>query len=738
MINRIAWLTVHRRRLVLAVSVAVLLGFLALALGAFSVLKTGGFDDPRSDSSRARTLVDRNFGGETNLVLLVTPTSSQTSVDDPAVAADATRVAQAVAARPDVTGVASYWTTHAPTLRSTDGRAGLITAHVQGDDDDASATTTRLIGQTATSNDTITVRAGGALGVDHDVTKQVAKDLGLAEGIAIPVTLVLLILAFGSLVAALLPLAIGLVAIAGTFAELNVLGHLTDVSTYAVNLTTALGLGLGIDYALLIVNRFREELASHGDVDAAVRRTLQTAGRTVVFSSGTVAVALAAMVIFPVYFLRSFAYAGIGVVLIAMATSLITLPALLGALGHRVNAGRIRRGRPVRAASEESSFWRRATTVVMRRPLLIGLPVVAVLLLVSSPFLHISFGTPDDRVLPASLPSRQVGDELRAGFAGNATSAVYAVVSGPTTPDELRSYAASVSRLPGVSSVQDGEGTWHAGLVTAAPSDRFANGDLHYLIAAGPVDSASPQAQRLVQDARGLPAPGSSAVFVGGSPAQLVDAKTAIGSRLPYAITWIALTTLVLLFLFTGSVLLPVKALALNALTMGAVFGVIVWVFQDGHFSSLLRFTPGPINTSMPVLLFCIAFGLSMDYEVFLLSRIKELRDHGASNAEAVVGGLARTGRIITTAAALLAVTFFAFVTSKVSFLQLFGLGTGLAIVIDATVIRGVLVPAVMAVAREATWWAPRPLRRLHERFGLAEAPPEPVREALTAAQTAS
>ncbi len=729
MINRLAYLTVHHRRLVLAVSVGVLLGFLALAVGTFSVLKTGGFDDPKSDSTQAKNLLDQNFAGQTNLVFLVSPTNPGRSVDDPAVAAAATAVTQTVTAHPDVTGVNSYWTSHAPALRSADGTGGLITAHVAGDEDASARTAKSLIDEVATDNGTIRVRAGGPLGVGTDVTNQVAKDLALAESIAIPVTLVLLILAFGSLVAALLPLTIGLVAIAGTFAELNVLGHLTNVSTYAVNLTTALGLGLGIDYSLLIVNRFREELARHGDTEAAVARTLQTAGRTVVFSSATVAVALAAMVIFPLYFLRSFAYAGIGVVIIAMITSLVTLPALLAVLGHRVNAGRIWRGRPLRPASEESPFWRRTAVTVMRRPLLIGLPVVAALLLIATPFLHIRFATPDDRVLPTSLESRQVGDDLRTNFQGNAAALLYAVVRGPATPDQVAQYAAGVSRLPGVTSVQGAAGSWRSGAPTPAPSNRFVSGDVQYLIVAGPPDGSSSAAQTLVHDVRNIPPPGTSRVYLGGSPAQLVDSKSAIGSRLPYAILWIALTTLVLLFLFTGSVLLPVKALVLNALTMGAVFGVIVWVFQQGHLSSVFGFTPGPINTSMPVLLFCIAFGLSMDYEVFLLSRIKELRDHGASNDEAVAAGLARTGRIITTAAALLSVTFFAFLTSKVSFLQLFGLGTGLAIVIDATIIRGVLVPAVMTAARDATWWAPVPLRRIYQRFGLSEAPAEPERQ---------
>ena len=363
---------------------------------------------------------------------------------------------------------------------------------------------------------------------------------------------------------------IGLVAIAGTFAELNVLGHLTNVSTYAVNLTTALGLGLGIDYSLLIVNRFREELARHGDTEAAVARTLQTAGRTVVFSSATVAVALAAMVIFPLYFLRSFAYAGIGVVIIAMITSLVTLPALLAVLGHRVNAGRIWRGRPLRPASEESPFWRRTAVTVMRRPLLIGLPVVAALLLIATPFLHIRFATPDDRVLPTSLESRQVGDDLRTNFQGNAAALLYAVVRGPATPDQVAQYAATVSRLPGVTSVQGAAGSWRSGAAHPGPVESVRQ-------RRRAVPDRRRAARRLVGRRSGhwSTTSGTSRrqerarVYLGGSPAQLVDSKSAIGSRLPYAILWIALTTFVLLFLFTGSVLLPVKALVLNALTHG-------------------------------------------------------------------------------------------------------------------------------------------------------------------------
>ena len=707
MFTRLADLVLHRRRLVLIVSAVLLAVMAILAVGAFSVLKSAGFDDPSSDSSRAQALLDHDFGGQTNLILLVTPRDGAT-LDSPAVSQAADAVAAELTARQDVTAVQSYWSGHSTALRSTDATSALIAMHVRGDADTSATSASAIIDRFARTTGAIEIRAGGALGVNNDVTAQVGKDLGIAEAIAVPITLLLLVLAFGSIVAALLPLAIGLFAVAGTFAELSVLGHLTDVSIYAVNLTTALGLGLAIDYSLLMVNRFREELRSGADVDTALRTTLRTAGRTIVFSSATVAVALAAMLIFPLYFLRSFAYAGIGVVLIAMAAALITLPALLAGLGTKVATGR----RSKVAAAGESAAWRKVATAVMRHPVAVAVPVIGVLLVLGSPFLHIQFGTPDDRVLHTSSQSRQVGDVLRSDYDGSAAATVYAVIEGTPTDAEVARYAETVSSLPGVTAVHDA---------------KTQQGDgVRYLTVTGPVDSSSEASQSLIGDIRAVTAPSGSTVLIGGFAASLVDGKDAIGTYLPYALIWIALTTFVLLFLFTGSVILPLKALVMNALSLSAVFGAIVWIFQDGHLSGLLGFTATPINTSMPVLLFCIAFGLSMDYEVFLLSRIKELHDEGVDTTEAVAAGLARTGRIVTTAAALLSVTFFAFGAGQTSFIQLFGIGTGIAIVLDATVIRGLLVPAFMRLAGDWNWWAPAPLRRLHNRIGLSESGTRP------------
>ena len=710
----------------------------ALGVGAFGKLQNGGFDDPASPSSRAAQLLDSRFGGSADLVLLVRPTVGG-SIDTPAATTAGRRLTSRLHAEPGLTHVSSYWDATAGTaagaaagtasaLRSDDGTAGLIVAHVDGTEQQASTATKTLVARYGGDHDGLTVLAGGHLGVNRDVSTQVTKDLALAEGIAVPVTLLLLVLAFGSLVAALLPLAIGVIAIFGTFAELDVLGSITSVSVFAINLTTALGLGLGIDYALLLVSRFREELAAGRDTPEALVATVRTAGRTILFSAATVATALAALLLFPPFFLRSFAYAGIGVVIIAALAALLVVPALLAVLGPRVNAGRIPWPRTTPGAA--SPRWGRLAAAVMRRPALWALPVLAVLLLGASPLLGVGFGTPDQRVLPTSAPSRQVADALAAHFPGNDTTALQVVTDGPVDAADLGTYARTLSRLPGVGDVVSSVGVFHHG----APADTaamptaalagYGTATAQRLSLSTTYQAHSSSAQELVHAVRAVPAPVAGVrSYVGGDAAVLVDAKQTIGSRLPYAIGLVAATTFLLLFLFTGSVVQPLRALLLNGISLTAALGAMVWIFQDGHLSGLLGFTAQPMDTSMTVLMFCVAFGLSMDYEVFVTSRIKEMHDAGATPGAAVTEGLSRTGRIVSTAAGLLAVSFFAFGTSSISFLQMFGLGTGLAILLDAVLVRGILVPASLRLLGGAAWYAPGPLRRLHGRIGLAEAP---------------
>ncbi|MBN3929788.1 MMPL family transporter [Streptomyces verrucosisporus] len=734
MLSWIADLVLRRPRTVLVATLVSVLAMAAVGIGAFGKLQSGGFDDPDAPSSRATALIDEKFGGESNLVLLVRAEDGG-RLDSPAAERAGREITDGLKDEPGVSGVISYWDTGGSALTSRDGDQALILAHIEGDDTERTDLAGELSEEWSGDRGAVTVRTGGQAAVASDITSQISKDLAIAEAIAVPITLILLVMAFGSVVAALLPLAIGLIAVMGTFAELYVLGSITDVSIFSVNLTTALGLGLGIDYGLLLVSRFRERLTEGDDVPDALRTTVATAGRTIAFSAATVVAALAALLLFPPFFLRTFAYAGIGVVAIAAAGALVVVPALLAVLGHRVNSGRLPWADSVRRP--DAPVWGRLASVVMRRPALTALPVLAVLLLAASPLLGASFGNPDERVLPGDAPSRQVATAIDEDFGRDNTSAVQIVTTGPVDTAGLDAYATALSRLDGVTGVQASSGTYQDG--EAAPPGplgaALGRDDAQRLTVAIEPESGSGAAEDLVHDIRAVPAPGGVEALVGGPDARLVDTKATIGDRLPVAIAWVALTTFALLFLFTGSVVQPLRALVLNTISLTAAIGAMVWIFQEGNLSSVLGFTPMPMNTSMTVLLFCIVFGLSMDYEVFVTSRIKELHDAGEDTETAVTRGLSRTGRIVTMAAGLLAVSLFAFTTSEISFIQMFGLGSGLAILIDAVAVRGVLVPAAMRLLGRGAWYAPKALRRLHGRVGLSEtaAPPktpaEPPRE---------
>ena len=617
-----------------------------------------------------------------------------------------------------MSNVVSYWQTRNPGLRSNNGKYALILGSTKSDRDLSSSELASL----RSHSRQVDVTVGGSAAIGNDILKQVGKSLRSAEVIAVPIILALLVFAFGSVVAALLPLAIGVIAILGTFAELDVLGSVTNVAIYAINLTTALGLALAIDYGLLMVSRFREELGRGQEPAQAVVRSVQTAGRTIVFSGATVMAALAVLLIFPLYFLRSFAYAGIGVVLISMAAAVVVLPALLAVLGRRVNSGRLPWARD-REPSTAAPFWGRLAGQVMRRPALLAIPVLAVLMLLALPLRHAQLGTPDDRVLPATTQSRAVGDVLREDFTGNSATALNIVTDGPLDRTALTAYATRLSGLAGVARVEASVATFvHGKAVPNSADPTLARPTAQRLSVVSAADPRSNASKDLVRTVRGLPGPDGVRVYVGGQTAELIDTTHAIGTRLPWAGLLIVLTTFLVLFLFTGSVVQPIRALVFSAVTLAATGGLLVWIFQEGHLSGPLHFTALPLDTSMLVLLFCIAFGLSMDYEVIVLSRIKELHDQGRDNRTAVTDGLAHSGRIVTTAAALIAVTFFANATATVSFLQLFGIGAGFAVLIDATLVRAVLGPACQRMLGRAAWYAPAPLRRLQTRIGLAEA----------------
>jgi RND superfamily putative drug exporter len=693
----------------LSLLVALVLTALAVLAGSGVAdrLGSGGWEDPAAESTYATKALEREFpASQPNFLLLVG--SGRSSVDDPAVAAEARRITTRLAGEQGVVGVGSYWQSGSPALRAKDGHEALIAARITGDEKEMGRTLDRIAPHYRGAHGPVEVKVGGIVAVRHEMQTIIQEDLTRAEMIALPVTLVLLVMVFGSAVAALLPLGIGIVAILGTNAVLRGLTGFTDVSVFALNLTTALGLGLAIDYALFIVRRFREELSAGAEPSAAVGTTLRTAGRTVLFSALTVAVSLAAMLLFPQYFLRSFAYAGIAVVLLAAAAALILLPAALVLLGHRVNSLDLRRvfrrGSRPRPAGEEGTAWARAATLVMRRAPFFALATAAVLVLLGLPFLGVKFGTADDRQLPSSAESHVVQQHIRDGFPGSPGGGLEVLAEGRATPAQYAAYKERIAGLPEVLRV-DGP---------------LVKGDSAYFTVLPKGEAVDDPAQRLVGDLREAKAPFDTKVT--GTAAVLVDSKHAIAERLPWAAAFIAIVTLLLVFLLTGSVLIPVQAVLLNALSLTAMFGAVVWVFQDGHLSGLLGFTsPGSIETTLPVLMFCVAFGLSMDYGVFLLSRIKEEYDRTGDHNEAVRHGLQRTGGLITAAAVILAVVMVAIGTSRVTNTKMLGLGIALAVLMDAMIVRSLLVPAVMRLTGRATWWAPAPLRRLHERFGLSE-----------------
>ncbi|MGW0815853.1 MMPL family transporter [Streptomyces viridiviolaceus] len=691
--------------------------FVALAVvagrGVGDRMSGGGWQDPKSESMYADDALQRHFpGAKPNLLLLVT-SDRPGGVDDAAVAAEGKRLTERLAGEQSVTGVSSYWTDKTPSLRSKDGSEALIAARLTGDETAQKKAYDALAPTYRGKHGLAEVRLGGQVAVYDDLQTTIQEDLLRAELIALPVTLLLLIVVFGSAVAALLPLAVGIVAILGTNALLQGITEFADVSVFAQNLTTALGLGLAIDYALFIVRRYREELAGGQAPQSAVAVTLRTAGRTVLFSALTVAVSLSAMLLFPQYFLRSFAYAGIAVVLLAAAAALVVLPAALVLLGHRVNSldarRLLRRRRAARpgagAGASAGAGWAALARRVMRRAPVFALATTAGLVLLGLPFLRVEFGLADDRQLPSSTQSHVVAEHIRSGFPSAPGGTVEVLAEGSPSRAELAAYQQTLADLPGVARV-DGPVPGEGG---RAYYSVVSNGE--------PADAAS---QQLVRDIRAQHPPFKTSVA--GAAADLVDSKDSIGAVLPWAGLMIVGVTLVLLFLLTGSVLIPFLAVVLNALSLTAMFGAIVWVFQDGNLSGLLGFTPtGDIETTLPVLMFCAAFGLSMDYGVFLLSRIKEEYDRTRDHEGSLVFGLRRTGGLITAAALILSVVMVAIGTSRVTNTKMLGLGLALAVLMDAMVVRGLLVPAVLRLTGRATWWAPGPLRRLHVRIGLSE-----------------
>ncbi|ULN46315.1 MMPL family transporter [Mycolicibacterium goodii] len=745
MLHRIAITAIAapRRILVLAALVMIAAGIFGVPVA--NKLSAGGFQDPTAESAQAtQLLADKFHRGDMQLVIAVTADTPGGRANGERAREVGTDIVAKLKASPYVTEVTSAWTappSAAPALVSTDGRTGLIIAGLNGGENGAQQHAEELTDRLVRNYDGVQVRAGGEAMIYLQINGQSEKDLLMMESIAIPLSFVVLVWVFGGLLAAALPLAVGGFAILGSLAVLRLFTMVTDVSIFALNLTVAMGLALAIDYTLLIISRYRDELAEGADRETALIRTMMTAGRTVLFSAMTVALSMVAMVLFPMYFLKSFAYAGIAVVALAAAAAIVITPAAIVLLGDRLDAYDVRRfirrvlGRPEPEPKPvEQSFWYRTTKAAMRRAVPIGVGIIALLLLLGAPFTGIKWGFPDDRVLPQSASARQIGDEMRTGFAVDSATSVTVVLPDATTvsPADIDRYAAQLSQVAEVSSVSAPGGTYVQGRHVGPPSAATGIADGSAFLTVGsdaPLFSDASEAQL---DALHAVAAPTDVQFTGVAQVNR-DSSHAITSRLPMVLAIIAAITFILLFLLTGSVVLPLKALVLNVLSLSAAFGALVWIFQDGHLGALGTTPTGTLVANLPVLLFCIAFGLSMDYEVFLVSRIREfwlLSDQTrAANEESVALGLARTGRVITAAALLMSISFAALIAAQVAFMRMFGLGLTLAVLVDATLVRILLVPAFMRVMGKWNWWAPAPLARLHDRIGLSESgvPPDPA-----------
>jgi uncharacterized membrane protein YdfJ with MMPL/SSD domain len=686
----LARLVDRRARRVLAVAAVLFLVAGYLGAGVADHLDPYGADDPETESVIADERLEAAGYRGTGVVVLID------GVDVPRIR----ELSRQLRADPDVQSVASFASTDSPDFVSRDGDSTYIAVALRPTEDEAVQDAADRIEQSLA--DEPGVEVGGPAVAVGQVNEQVEQDLRTAELYAFPLLFVLSLLFFRSLVAALLPLLIGALAIVGTFLLLRAASELTSVSIFALNLVTGLGLGLAIDYSLFIVSRYREEMARSGPGFEAMRRTLATAGRSVLYSSLTVAGAVASLAVFPQRFLYSMGIGGFFVALIAAAIALVVLPAVLILLGPRVNAltpSFLARRAERDARPRDEGFWYRLSRLVMRFPGRIAITTAALLIALGLPFLGISFTWVDAQVLPKSASARQVDDVLRSEFPPYRDTPVTLAVRGEPEP-----VAAAAAELPGAAAV--------------APPQRLEgdNYAISVISRAPPLDERS---QDLVRDLRALPGD----ALVTGTTAGFIDLQDSLVDHLPLVLAIVVAVTVLVLFAMTGSVILPIKQVVMNALGLSAVFGILVLVFQDGRFEGLLGYTSqGGLESTQPLLLFAVVFGLSTDYGVFLLSRIKEARDAGHSDSEAVAVGLERTGRIVTAAALLFCIAIGAFVTSQIIFIKELGLGTALAVLIDATIIRALLVPSLMELLGRWNWWAPPPLARLHARLGLREA----------------
>ena len=694
MFEKLGSLIVNRKRLIFSLFIVAIFSSGAIGTSVFGKLDSGGYNDPKSDSAKAFEYLTDVFKVKDPAVVLVVETTQ--GVNDPAVVAAAAKLETSIKGEPGVGSTLSYWSAGgAPTLKSSDSNSAFLFIYSEDIEwDNVQSLGKRIQEKYDGRFENLAVYASGTGVFAHAINTKIADDLKLSEAISIPLTFILLVFVFGGLVASAMPLLVGVSAILGSLLVIYLLTLFTGVSVFALNLITGLGLGLGIDYSLLVVNRFREELHAGKTVDEAIKKTVATAGKTVFYSGLTVVITLAALMLFPLMYLKSFGYAGVTVVVMAVLGALIALPALLAILGKRIDKAVVRKGA---LTPKEDGRWAQTARFVMRKPVPVVVLSLVILTVLAAPIKNIVFSQVDSRVLPASNPAAYAAQLITERFPGQEGNPIEVIIPGGASKiEQIKNYTQEIAKVVGV--VRVGE-------------PQILGNDVR-VIAVHDMGPRTPAAEALIKAIRLIPSPDQT--LIGGVAADYADTQIGIAKTMPWALTWIAIGVLVLLFVFTGSLILPIKAVVLNILSLAATLGVITWIFVDGNLKWLVGdfTTTGSVDTGSVILVAVVAFGLSMDYELFLLSRIKEEHDAGRSNIESVATGLQRSARIITAAAGLLAIVFASFVLSGVTSIKMLGFGVAFAIILDATLVRALLVPALMRLFGERNWWAPKAMRR--------------------------
>ena len=694
MFDKLGSVIVAKSKLIFAIYLIAVVLAGGIGSAVFGKLDSGGYSDPNSDSAKAFTYLTDVFKVKDPAVVLVVETKD--GITNPSAIASATKLENQIKTESGVDSTLSYWSAGgAPSLKSTDGKSAYL--FIYSDDvvwDNVQSLGKEIQAKYDGKFEDLTVYASGTGVFAHAINTKISEDLKLSESISIPLTFILLIFVFGGIVASAMPLLVGVSAILGSFLVIYLLTLVTGVSIFALNLITGLGLGLGIDYALLIVNRFREELHAGRSVDESIKRTVNTAGKTVFYSGLTIVITLAALVLFPQMFLKSFGYAGVTVVVMAVLGALVALPALLAILGTRIDKLVVRKSS---ITPKEDGRWADTARFVMRRPVAVVMLSLIILTVLAAPIKNMVFSQVDSRVLPASNSAAYASKIISDRFPGQEGNPIEIIVpNGATMGTQINQYTTEIAQVPGIVRIGDSQVSGNDVRVTA----------IHSM---GP---RTPEAEVLIKEIRKIRAP--EGTLIGGVAADYADTQIGIAKTMPWALLWIAIGVLILLFVFTGSIILPIKAIILNILSLSATLGVITWIFVDGHLKWLVGdFTvTGSVDTGSIILVAVVAFGLSMDYEVFLLSRIKEEHDAGRSNIESVATGLQRSARIITAAAGLLAIVFASFMLSGVTSIKMLGFGVAFAILLDASLVRALLVPALMRLFGERNWWAPKAMKR--------------------------